>query len=79
VRTQGHLWAIGYEDTDGAAQLSDRITGLATEGSLFLVDSAVAVRWDDGVVTLDGESFAGAPHPRGGAACSRASRLPRHH
>ena len=53
----GHLWAIGYDDMGRAAQVRDAITRLAEGHCLTLLDVAVAVRYPDGSVTLDGEPF----------------------
>jgi uncharacterized membrane protein len=52
----GHLWAVGFEGTDRAAQVRDEITGLGREKhDLNLIDVAVAVRFADGSLTLNGE------------------------
>jgi uncharacterized membrane protein len=52
----GHLWAVGFEGTDRAAQVRDEITRLASEKhGLNLLDVAVAVRFADGSLTLNGE------------------------
>jgi uncharacterized membrane protein len=52
----GHLWAVGFEGTDRAAQVRDEITRLASEKhDLNLLDVAVAVRFADGFLTLNGE------------------------
>jgi uncharacterized membrane protein len=52
-----HLWAIGYDDMDRAAQVREEITRLAWDKhSLILEDVAVVVR------RLDG-SFTFHPHP----------------
>jgi uncharacterized membrane protein len=53
----GHLWAIRYDDMGRAAQVRDEITRLADGHCLLLLDVAVAVRYPDGSVTLDGEPF----------------------
>jgi uncharacterized membrane protein len=58
----GHLWAIGYDDTERAEQVRAEITRLGESGRLTLLDTAVAVRYPDGVVTLNGEPFATTPH-----------------
>jgi uncharacterized membrane protein len=53
-----HLWAVGFDDTDGAARVREVITSLAWEKhQLVLMDVAVAVRYSDGSFTLDGEPF----------------------
>jgi uncharacterized membrane protein len=53
----GHLWAIGYDDMERAAQIRDKITRLGDRHCLILLDVAVVVRYPDGSVTLDGEPF----------------------
>ena len=57
----GHLWAIGYDDVGQAAQVRDEIQRLGDKHCLILLDMAVAVRYPDGCVTLDGEPFVVAP------------------
>jgi uncharacterized membrane protein len=51
----GHLWAIGYDNMDRAAQVRDEIIRLEERHRLILLDTAVVVRYPDGSVTLDGE------------------------
>jgi len=58
----GHLWAVGYEDMDRAEQVHAEIAKLGERHCLILLDTAVAVRYRDGCVTLDGERFVRAPH-----------------
>ena len=54
----GHLWAIGYADTEGAAQVKDEVTRLGwDEHHLILSDVAVVVRHADGSFTLNREPF----------------------
>ncbi len=54
----GHLWAIGFDDTGRAAGVRDEIVKLAWEKhGLVLLDVAVAVRYPDGCLTLNGERF----------------------
>jgi uncharacterized membrane protein len=55
--TCGHLWAIGYDDMGRAAQVRGEIVALSERHCLILLDTAVAVRYPDGSVTLDGEPF----------------------
>jgi uncharacterized membrane protein len=57
MTTLGHLWAIGYDDMGRAAQVRDEISRLGQRHSLILLATAVAVRYPDGCVTLDGEPF----------------------
>jgi uncharacterized membrane protein len=61
----GHLWAIGYDDVDRAEQVRHAITRLSAQHCLILHDTAVAVRYPDGTVTLEGEPFVAAPNIRG--------------
>jgi uncharacterized membrane protein len=61
----GHLWAIGYDDLGRAAQVRDEIARLAERHCLLLLDTAVVVRYPDGLVTLDGEPFVVVPKARG--------------
>jgi uncharacterized membrane protein len=58
MTTRGNLWAVGFDGTDRAAQVRDKITSLGWEKhQLILLDVAVAVRCRDGLVTLNGEPF----------------------
>ena len=52
-----HLWAVGYDDMGRAAQVRAEISRLGERHCLVLLDTAVAVRYPDGSVTLDGEPF----------------------
>jgi uncharacterized membrane protein len=53
-----HLWAVGFAQTDRAAEVRDEITRLAWERhNLRLLDMAVAVRYSDGLLTLNGEPY----------------------
>lgn len=60
-----HLWAIGYDDMERAEQVRAEITRLGERRSLILLDTAVAIRYPDGIVTLNGEPFASIPYFRG--------------
>jgi uncharacterized membrane protein len=53
----GHLWAIGYDDMERAEQVRHEIIKLGDKRCLILIATAVAVRYRDGSVTLDGEPF----------------------
>jgi uncharacterized membrane protein len=54
----GHLWAIGYDDTERAGQVKDEIVRLGWDDPyLLLSDVAVVVRHPDGSFTLDREPF----------------------
>jgi uncharacterized membrane protein len=60
----GHLWAVGYDDIARAAEVREEIAKLGERHCLLLLDSAVAVRYPDGSLTLDGERFVTAPSIR---------------
>jgi uncharacterized membrane protein len=60
-----HLWAVGYDDMGRATQVRDEIARLGERHCLILLDTAVAVRYPDGSVTLDGERFVSPPAFRG--------------
>lgn len=56
VSGSGHLWAIGYDDMEGADQVRDEISRLGwDEHYLLLSDVAVVVRHPDGSLTVDRE------------------------
>jgi uncharacterized membrane protein len=57
----GHLWAIGYDDMHRAAQVCEEIKRLGDKHCLILLDMAVAVRYPDGCVTLDGDPLVVSP------------------
>jgi uncharacterized membrane protein len=58
MATSGNLWAVGFDGTDGAARVRDVITSLCYEKrQLTLLDVAVAVRYLDGSLTLNGDPF----------------------
>jgi uncharacterized membrane protein len=56
-----HLWAVGYDDTERADQVRAEVTKLGERRSLIVLDTAVAVRYADGTVALDGEPLVSAP------------------
>jgi uncharacterized membrane protein len=56
-----HLWAIGYDNMDRAQQVRDQVARLGETHCLILLDTAVAVRYPDGTVTLNGEPFRDVP------------------
>ena len=56
---RGRLWAIGYEQVDRAAQMRDEIIKLGAQRCVVVLDTAVAVCYADGNVTLEGERFLG--------------------
>jgi uncharacterized membrane protein len=55
--TGGHLWAIGYDNKEGAERVRTEIAKLAEKDCLTLLDTAVAVHYPDGCFTLDGEPY----------------------
>jgi uncharacterized membrane protein len=55
-----HLWAVGYDNTERAEQIRAEITKLGERHSLVLLETAVAVRYADGSLTLDGEPYVAA-------------------
>jgi len=56
---RGRLWAVGYNQMDRAAQVREEIIKLGSRHCLVVLDTAVAVCYPDGIVTLDGERFLG--------------------
>jgi hypothetical protein len=60
MTTDAHLWGIGFEDTDRAEQVRGEVARLVETHCLNLLDTAVAVHYPDGCVTLDGEPFVAA-------------------
>ena len=52
-----HLWAIGYDNIERAAEVRDEVNRLGAEHCLILMDTAVVVRYADGTATLNGEPF----------------------
>jgi hypothetical protein len=51
---RGHLWAIEYSDVGRAEQVRQEILKLGATPCLTVLDTAVVVRYPDGVATLDG-------------------------
>jgi uncharacterized membrane protein len=49
-----HLWAVGYPDVERAERLRAKTSALGETHCLVLLETAVAVRYPDGSVTLDG-------------------------
>jgi uncharacterized membrane protein len=71
----GHLWAIGYNDMERADQVRSEIAKLSEKHCLILLDTAVAVRYPDGCVTLDGEPLVAPIKLRGHSIASFLARL----
>jgi len=59
-----HLWAIGYDDMDRAEQVRAEAVRFGEKHSLILLDTA-AIRYSDGILTLNGEPFVAIPRFRG--------------
>ena len=73
MKTNSHLWAIGYDEISRADAVRDQITKLAWgsgEGAkdLILLDAAVVVRHPDGSFTLNREPFPGIKNIVGSTA-----------
>ncbi len=52
---RAHLWAVGFDDVGWAAKVRDALGRLAREKHDFkLLDVAMAVRYPDGSLTLNG-------------------------
>jgi uncharacterized membrane protein len=65
MTTTAHLWAIGFDDLNGAHRARDEIARLGWETGgvrqyLFLQDMAVVLRHPDGSFSLDREPVAAA-------------------
>jgi uncharacterized membrane protein len=60
-----HLWAIGYDDMDRAEQVRAEATRLGEKLRFLLLDTAVVIRYPDGIVTLNGEPVVSIPYFRG--------------
>ena len=56
-----HFWIVGYDDIEQAEQVRAAIAKFGESRALILLDTAVAVRYPDGSVTLDGEPLVSAP------------------
>src|SRR5262245_52454091 len=53
------LWAIGFDQMERAAEVRDEVIQLGVKRCLVVLDTAVVVRYPDGIVTLDGQRFLG--------------------
>src|SRR5215470_18913848 len=64
-----HLWAVAYDDMDGANRVRDEIVRLGWDKNrLILNDVAVVVRHPNGSFTLDQERFPSAANVLGASA-----------
>jgi uncharacterized membrane protein len=71
MSAQAHLWAIAFDDVNGADQVRDKITtlgwGAGQAGKyILLLDAAVVVRHPDGSFTFEQEPFSGVANVVGG-------------
>jgi len=57
MTTSAHLWAVGYDDERRAEEIRDELAALGERHCLVVRDTAVAVRYADGSLTLDGELY----------------------
>ena len=60
MTTSAHLWAVGYDDVSRAEQVRNQMVKLSEAHCLLLLDTAVAVRYNDASLTLDGQPFVSA-------------------
>jgi uncharacterized membrane protein len=59
MTSRGRLWAIGYDRMERAAQVREEVIRLGQRHCIIVLNTAVVVRYADGIVTLDGERFLG--------------------
>jgi uncharacterized membrane protein len=64
----GRLWAIGYDDMEGAERVRHEISGLGDKHYLVLEDVVVVVRHPDGSFAVDREPFPAVPNILGWTA-----------
>ncbi len=58
MNESAHLWAIGYDDVDGAAEVRKQIEHLGRDRSyLILSDVVMVVRHPDGSFSVERETF----------------------
>src|SRR5262245_2346711 len=65
-----HLWAVGYNDLRRADQVRAEIAQLGERHCLILLETAVAISYPDGRVTVDGKPFVAAITFRGHSLAS---------
>ena len=53
------LWAVGFDQIERAAEIRDEVIRLGAKHCLVVLNTAVVVRYPDGIVTLDGHRFLG--------------------
>jgi hypothetical protein len=57
MTTGAHLWAVAFDDIKRAELVRAEIAKLGETQCLILLDAAVAIRYADGITTLNGEPF----------------------
>jgi uncharacterized membrane protein len=58
MTTCANFWAVGFDDADRAARLRDEIASLGRDKHyLNILNLAVAVRYPDGTLTVNGERY----------------------
>src|SRR5262249_48458078 len=60
-----HLWAVAFDDIKRADHVRAEIVKLGETQCLILLDTAVAVRYADGITTLNGEPFVSIHYSQG--------------
>jgi uncharacterized membrane protein len=70
------LWAVGFDETGRASVVRDAVAELGREKhDLILLDVAVAVRYGDGSLTLNGELFPEVAKIHGGTVAHLLAAL----
>src|SRR5262245_24010516 len=64
MMNRGRLWAVGFDRIERAAEVRGEVLKLGARRDLIVLDTAVAVRYPDGIVTLDGKRFLGKINSR---------------
>ncbi len=76
MHKSAHLWAVGFDNMNGADEFEDAFSRLGREKhDLTLLDVAVAVRYPDGSFTLNGEPFPVVNKPPAGTVSSFLASL----
>jgi uncharacterized membrane protein len=76
VTSSGNLWAVGFDDAGRAAVVRDAVAELGREKhDLILLDVAVAVRYSDGSLTLNGGLFPEVARIHGGTVAHLLAAL----
>src|SRR5262245_43350160 len=53
------LWAVGFDRMERAAEVRDEVIRLGAKHCLVVLNTAVILRYPDGIVTLEGQRFLG--------------------